>query len=175
MVGHLDSVRAVSYLLADLQSRADLVGYLAGVVGSGALTTVGGFWIGRRTKRRVKEREATGVDPRKTSETISLPIGADEALDVAKTLLAAQCLSYGTSVKVNREERKVSCRLGADCRTWGQMLTVDVRATGNDCQLTVQSWPAANGAATDWGRGKRTVASVIAQCQTMVRVNGSTG
>ena len=126
-----------------------------------ALTVAFAFWKEPRIRRRIEERDRTGIDERATMMTLTLSVPLEVAIDIASDLLSRQHLQYGTSVTRGESGNEVRCRLGPNWQTWGQTLSVEAVAADGRTDLTIRSWPTWDRAVTDWGRGRRVVAQVV--------------
>lgn len=143
-----------------------MVSFVGPLVVLTAITVVIAFWREPRIQRQIRARETTGVDEREQVGTVPLPIPPEAALTLASRLLSQRRLSYGTDVTIDNERNRVDGRLGFNWQTWGQAVSVEVAPAGGGTQVTIRSWPTTNRAITDWGRGRRVVASLIEQLES---------
>ena len=151
----------VSPVLAETKNTVWLLSLIVPLLGGMVVFFVLLLLIVRRQRKRMDQREATGVDPLEASGTLELAASPEEALVLAKTALSKLRRKYGTDVLVDSESRRVRCQTAMTRRSWGQMVVVDVDPSGRGSTVRCRSWPLSNTVISDRGEGRRLVDSVL--------------
>ncbi len=136
-----------------------VAGVAAGIFFGGAMSLILGFLHSRSVKRISSGQSEEAMDVHHVRD-VHLRLPYDKAFD-----LCIKSLSLIKKCKIRNEDRsqgKIAARAGMTWKTWGDVISFDVRKMGKDgIQVEISSEPALRMTLVDYGKNLENVETLV--------------